>query len=205
MRGRKRHFDDVINDYKEFEVHDYEPLELLLSRDGERNGDKTPERGGQVKLAFDHLARAFGDEIRREEGGGGGEGLDWLPPHAILYPPSDPSEQQLKPHVDSVRFSGKYVCGYTVQGGDERLLRLKWDDHGCDGRPVSHPLRDSVDQITIPLNTNSGYILSGPSRYLMTHEVVGGGVEDRIAVILRDVLEEDRVKFGMDDRSMKSK
>jgi hypothetical protein len=181
MRPRKAHFDDVINDYKEVEIHDENP--------------------GDVAASFNELRGCFLSKLE-STAQADAKALEWLPPHALMYPAASESSQQLKPHVDSVRFSGSFVCGYTLIGGEDRLLRLVWDEHSA----VEHPLRTTPAaheppfMVDIPLPSNSGYILSGHSRYDMTHEVIGSGASDRIAVILRDVLKEDRVKFGMDEK-----
>jgi alkylated DNA repair protein alkB family protein 7 len=103
--------------------------------------------------------------------------VTWLPCHAIdLHP-----EGALNAHVDSVRFSGDIVAGLSLLSPS--ILRLKPQAKGESGH---------VDLLLPPLSL---YVLSGPSRYSYTHELLPtgecfGGVaverEHRLSVIFRD-------------------
>jgi alkylated DNA repair protein alkB family protein 7 len=101
----------------------------------------------------------------------------WLPCHAIdLHP-----DGALNAHVDSVRFSGDIVGGLSLQSPS--IMRLKPEAQGESGH---------VDLFLPPLSL---YVLSGPSRYSYTHELLPtgdtfGGVaverDHRLSVIFRD-------------------
>jgi len=178
MRPRKTHFDGVINEYKELELHDPDP--------------SVAEAIAELQAIF----IASLPPVSELETTTSPTTPPFLPPHCLCYPASA-APQQLKPHVDSTRFSGSYVCGYTLTGSPDRYLRLKWsEDPACVESPL-HSTRQASPpvEIDIPLPSNSGYVLSGYSRYNMTHEVIGDSDSDRIAIILRDELQEERVKF----------
>jgi alkylated DNA repair protein alkB family protein 7 len=101
--------------------------------------------------------------------------VTWLPCHAIdLHP-----EGALNAHVDSVRFSGDIVGGLSLLSPS--IMRLK--PEGESGH---------VDMFLPPLSL---YVISGPSRYSYTHELLPsgetfGGVaverDHRLSVMFRD-------------------
>jgi alkylated DNA repair protein alkB family protein 7 len=108
--------------------------------------------------------------------------VTWLPCHAIdLHP-----EGALNAHVDSVRFSGDIVGGLSLLSPS--IMRLKPEAEGESGH---------VDMFLPPLSL---YVISGPSRYSYTHELLPsgesfGGVavdrDHRLSVIFRDAKVED--------------
>lgn len=103
--------------------------------------------------------------------------VKWLPCHAIdLHP-----EGALNAHVDSVRFSGDIVGGLSLQSPS--IMRLKPEAQGEPGH---------VDLFLPPLSL---YVLSGPSRYSYTHELLPTGEafagvaverDHRLSVMFRD-------------------
>jgi alkylated DNA repair protein alkB family protein 7 len=108
--------------------------------------------------------------------------VTWLPCHAIdLHP-----EGALNAHVDSVRFSGDIVGGLSLLSPS--IMRLKPEGEGESGH---------VDLFLPPLSL---YVISGPSRYSYTHELLPtgatfGGVaverNHRLSVMFRDAKVED--------------
>ena len=186
MRPKKQHWDDVIAGYKEMELHDPTGKVQTAVRD--------VQSAFRTAIADGH---ADPDEPQFT--------INWLPTHALAYPPApEGGEQQLKPHVDSTRFSGEYVCGYTLKGGGERVLRLRWsEDPECVEVPESDLRREDRGMVVdVPLQEGSGYVLSGMARYNMTHEVVGGGGEERIVAMFRDVKRDGRVPFGIREEDL---
>jgi alkylated DNA repair protein alkB family protein 7 len=103
--------------------------------------------------------------------------VTWLPCHAIdLHP-----DGALNAHVDSVRFSGDIVGGLSLLSPS--IMRLKPEAEGESGH---------VDLFLPPLSL---YVLSGPSRFSYTHELLPTGDtfngvaverEHRLSVIFRD-------------------
>ncbi|KAG5187259.1 hypothetical protein JKP88DRAFT_307445 [Tribonema minus] len=105
----------------------------------------------------------------------------WLPVHAI-----DLSAQgHIKPHVDSVKFSGKVVAGLSLLS--TALMTLRHEDTGATAALLLPP--------------RSFYMLQGDARYRCTHEVSPADADGavtwhgkayprgrRISLIFRDAL-----------------
>lgn len=118
--------------------------------------------------------------------------VSWLPSHAIHLH----KDGKLSAHVDSVKFSGKVVCGLSLLS--DSIMRLK--PHNDLDR-VSNTDSEFID---LYLPQRSLYILSGKGRYKFTHEILQSGAkfrlgtdkcieitrDDRMSVIFRDAREE---------------
>jgi alkylated DNA repair protein alkB family protein 7 len=123
----------------------------------------------------EQLLHCHFDDDRKEQ-------VTWLPCHAIDLHPAG----ELNAHVDSVRFSGDVVAGLSLMS--PCIMRLKPEDNKASGH---------VDLYLPPLSL---YVLSGPSRYSYTHELLPtgdsfGGVaverDHRLSIIFRDAKVED--------------
>lgn len=139
MRRRrydKGHWDAVITDFKEIEIGVEDELREL----SRSTLDKT-----RAHLLEFHLE----------------EDATFLPVHFIDYK----KEALLKPHVDSVRFSGGLVAGISLESS--AIMRL---------RPSAELGRDPeegfVDLLLPPLSL---YALTGVCRYQYTHELLPSG------------------------------
>ncbi|GMH51803.1 hypothetical protein TrST_g8714 [Triparma strigata] len=116
--------------------------------------------------------------------------LTFLPPHLLHYT----STSVLSPHLDSVRYSGPSISVLTLLGTASLRLKIARPSEidlkltpEFGGIQILNELRKKLPEtIEIELNAGEGYILSGISRYLMEHEVVGEG--ERYAVVFRDDL-----------------
>lgn len=116
--------------------------------------------------------------------------VSWLPCHAIDLN-SDGGE--LNAHVDSVRFSGDIVAGLSLQSPS--IMRLQ---HGHKNDTNNKdPQLGHVDLHLPPLSL---YVLTGPSRFTFTHQLLPTGsrfadtvVErgHRVSVIFRDAKVEE--------------
>ena len=105
-----------------------------------------------------------------------------LPCHAIDLK----EDGELKAHVDSIRFSGGMVAGLSLLSSS--IMRLRDKDH-------------FVDLLLPPLSL---YVLTGPSRYEYTHELLSGKNpfqyrdgsliqvtrDRRVSIIFRDAIHE---------------
>ena len=109
--------------------------------------------------------------------GGGGDVAAWLPTHAIELEPSG----EIRPHVDSVKFSGGFVAGVSLLSA--AIMTLERADAGAARR--GHGGR-------LLLPPRSLYV-SGAARFEFTHRIGGGAfggapVERgrRLSLIFRD-------------------
>ena len=96
--------------------------------------------------------------------------LRWLPCHAIDLS----ANGELKPHVDSVKFSGEVVAGLSLLS--DAVMRLRpsakeWENKEND---INHGevSGDSIGFVDLYLPMLSLYVLSGMSRYSFTHELL---------------------------------
>jgi alkylated DNA repair protein alkB homolog 7 len=120
--------------------------------------------------------------------------LPFLPVHVIDLA----AEGFIKPHVDSVKFSGCFVAGLSLLS--PAIMRLR----GEDGKaPPSSMVR-------MLLEPRSLYVLSGDARYHYAHEILPPGQEEeegwaggravkrgrRISLIFRDELLLDEGRGG---------
>jgi len=114
--------------------------------------------------------------------------LDWLNPHAILLRGGEKERGEIKPHVDSIKFSGGIVAGLSLNSS--RVLRL---------RPEVEDVGNKGYFVDLFAEKNSLYILCDEARYSYTHEIVkdesgtpwdseleGELCRDRFSVIFRD-------------------
>ena len=113
--------------------------------------------------------------------GGGGDVAAWLPTHAIELEPSG----EIRPHVDSVKFSGGFVAGVSLLSA--AIMTLERADVGAERAA------DTVDTVRLLLPPRSLYVLSGAARFEFTHRIGGGAfggapVERgrRLSLIFRD-------------------
>jgi len=106
--------------------------------------------------------------------------IQWLPCHAIDLS----ANGVLSAHVDSVKFSGQIVCGFSLLS--DAIMRLKpsskeWESEDNEGATKSST--DRVEQkdcgedghVDLYLPRLSLYVLSGLSRYSYTHELLQSG------------------------------
>ena len=185
-RYEKGHWDAVIIKYKETELLD-EPS--MLSAPSQRLLDRV-----RHQLKERHLGHKDNDST---------ENPLWLPCHAIdLH-----KDGELQAHVDSVRFSGDIVAGLSLLSPCiMRLLPDDGKDDGSDSDDNSKERKNDTSQgwVDLYLPPSSLYVLSGPARYSMSHQllptgsVFEGGEQDheelpvtvdrdhRLSVIFRD-------------------
>ena len=182
-RYEKGHWDAVIIKYKETELLDEASM---LSAQSQRLLDRV-----RHQLKERHLSHKAGDDSLEDP--------LWLPCHAIdLH-----KDGELQAHVDSVRFSGDIVAGLSLLSPS--IMRLLPDD-GKDDDPNKEGKNDtSQGWVDLYLPPRSLYVLSGPARFSMSHQLLPtgsvfleGGEEDhegrpvtvhrdhRLSVIFRD-------------------
>mmetsp|Transcript_178 Transcript_178/g.214 ORF Transcript_178/g.214 Transcript_178/m.214 type:complete len:260 (+) Transcript_178:147-926(+) len=164
-RYDKGHWDAVITNFKEVEV----AIEDELGELSQSTIDRTRA----------HLLENYLDGT-----------ATFLPIHFIDYK----KEALLKPHVDSVRFSGGLVAGISLESS--AIMRLKPSaELGRD------PEEGYVDLLLTPLSL---YVLTGVCRYQYTHELLPSGSifepddgasivvdrKERLSVIFRDAKDE---------------
>lgn len=162
-RYQKGHWDSVISGYKEVEL-----FEDLLS-------DVSTRVITRIRYFIERKHLSYHTDIK------------WLPCHAIELK----EDGHLKPHVDSVKFSGDVVCGLSLLSPS--IMRLKKENEN-DGRYVD-----------LLLSPCSLYVLSGEGRYGYTHELLDSSSEfcsdlgddssivhrlKRISLIFRDTKED---------------
>ena len=121
------------------------------------------------------------ERARRAITAGGDDVTAWLPTHAIELEPSG----EIRPHVDSVKFSGGFVAGVSLLSA--AIMTLERADAGAERAA------DTVDTVRLLLPPRSLYVLSGAARFEFTHRIGGGAfggapVERgrRLSLIFRD-------------------
>lgn len=190
-RYQRGHWDAVILDYREFALDaSYAPAASL-------NEIMDPIiRGLNVRHATHDSSIMSGDDAV----------TDWLPPHVIDLK----AQGEIRPHVDSVRFSGDLVCGLSLLSTAIMRLRPSYDEndekteagdsHSHD--TTSPDLEPAAGEhpsgyIDVLLPPRSLYVLQGHGRYHMTHALRPSGSmfaplnevvkrERRLSIILRD-------------------
>jgi alkylated DNA repair protein alkB family protein 7 len=113
--------------------------------------------------------------------------LQWLPCHAIDLHKSG----KLSAHVDSIKFSGHIVAGLSLMSPS--ILRLK---------PAA-PTEKCVEgegHLDLFLPSRSLYVLSGPSRYLYTHEILPCGSTFQGEATLGEINETENIIVIRDRR-----
>ena len=149
-RYEKGHWDAVIIKYKETELLDEASMISIESR-----------------ALFDRVRhqlkeRHLSSKIEQ------GVPIQWLPCHAIdLH-----KEGELKAHVDSVRFSGDIVSGLSLVSPS--IMRLIPDDGTCES-DQDKTNETSGGWVDLYLPPRSLYVLSGPGRYLYSHQLLPTG------------------------------
>ncbi|CAB9511392.1 AlkB, alkylation repair homolog [Seminavis robusta] len=171
------HWDSVIVNYKETELHDEESI---ISSDISKNLlDRV-----RYQLQERHLSH---------------KDFTWLPCHVIdLH-----KDGELNAHVDSVRFSGDIVAGLSLLSPS--IMRLVPDDdgdvkHGLVERK-KHEAAVGVNWVDLYLPPRSLYVLADAGRYHYSHQLLPSGSvfcsneeegpitvqrDHRISVIFRD-------------------
>lgn len=150
-RYQKGHWDSVISNYKEVEFYD----EGLLSNVSRRVISRI-----RYFLERKHLTHY---DSNNHDDGSNGNNIKWLPVHGIELK----EDGYLKPHVDSIKFSGDIVAGLSLLSPS--IMRLKKEDNNSSDDSGHH-----VDLLLLPLSL---YVLSGESRYSYTHELLDSGSE----------------------------
>jgi len=153
------HWDSVIVGYKELE------RPLFQWSDGNR-------------IVIERLRNVVAEHLHKYVAGVPEE-ITWLPPHVIDLA----ADGIIKPHVDSVKFSGFVVAGLSLLS--ERTMRLAPDqgDQEGDANP-------SIPHIDLTLPPRSLYILCNAARYNLAHSIEPSkGAERRLSLILRDDIE----------------
>lgn len=157
-RLMRDHWDSVILHYREVERREWEDA---------RNAEVVARVRGRV-LALLGLA----------------PDLPCLPVHVIDLA----ADGFIKPHVDSVKFSGGFVAGVSLLS--PAIMRLR----GEEG------LAPPASMVRMLLQPRSLYVLSGDARYRYAHEILPDGEEEewaggkvvkrgrRISLIFRDEL-----------------
>jgi len=180
-RYEKGHWDAVITDYKEIEL----PAPIL-SEDSLTLIHRVRNQLAKKHLNVEH--HSHGNE----------NDYEWLPPHGIDLK----RDGNLKPHVDSVRFSGDLVAGVSLLSSS--IMRLKPHDPFSAADHTDAKAADDkwVDLYLPPLSL---YVLTGVSRYQYTHELLPCGSifqgpdgvafpvtrDRRLSIILRDSKQDD--------------
>ena len=222
-RYERGHWDSIISGYREVELPI--PSDLTLFNGG---SGIVPSPLSEESSSASAIVERIRSAIERyhfgpngavdEEGAYKPPPVSWLPCHGVDLREGG----RLGPHVDSVRYSGSVVAGLSLlspcvmrlrpapaseiasagggqdDGGITRRMATTaatetgaTEEGGCDDEADGY-----VDLHLLPLSL---YVLSGPSRYAYTHEILpsgsafcgGGGdmtvtVGRRISVILRD-------------------
>lgn len=164
-RYEKGHWDAVIIKYKETELLDEASM---LSRSSQRLLDQV-----RYQLKERHLQHknATAKDTQQQP--------LWLPCHAIdLH-----QDGELQAHVDSVRFSGDIVAGLSLLSPS--IMRLLPDHDKATDDDDSSDKADANDKertndtsqgwVDLYLPPRSLYVLSGPARYAMSHQLLPTG------------------------------
>jgi len=220
-RWEKGHFDNVIRNYRQITLHEKE--EGALDDNCHHLDDDDDDDDDVVDDDDDGDARCFWDVVNRCRSTirniTGNDSMEFMPPHILhLRPLSSSGNGDLggggggggggsndlgtagviRPHIDSVKFSGDVVAGISLVS--ERVMRLRPGDietgsplwQGCSGGREEEEDDGDGDWIDLRLGVGSFYFMGGRARYEWTHEireVVGGdgGCGERISIVMRDV------------------
>lgn len=167
-RFENGHWDSVITGYREIEFSTPDDQYPRQGLDID-NGATVPSYVKAIQKTRSHLenhhfnsrgdcADAFSNNIR------------WLPCHAIDLS----ANGELKPHVDSVKFSGKVVAGVSLLSDAIMRLRPSAKEWESDEKDTNHSeVSGASDRyVDLFLPKLSLYVLSGMSRYSFTHELL---------------------------------
>lgn len=191
-RFENGHWDSVITGYREVELSAPDDQHPPQGYDAEDGAAHVPSYVKVIQKTRKHL------ENRHFDGHGGcadrnvSNNIGWLPCHAIDLS----SNGELKPHVDSVKFSGKIVAGLSLISDAVMRLRPSAKEWECEKKDNEHSVGcgDSDGYVDLFLPKLSLYVLSGMSRYSFTHELLPSSAtfelrhEDRGA----DVIDKNR-------------
>lgn len=175
----ENHWDDVISVYKEIEMPSH-PL-LPLPRHGVPRSPADTAAVLQTQEANQKTMKACIERVHASVRGVHGSSLEFLSPHVIDLAAGG----FIGPHVDSLKFSGKLICGLSLSS--TRVLRLvktksQGGDAGGDGGygegSDKEAFLDAVGDPTTPvleavIRPRSLYIMANVLRYEFTHEVLG--------------------------------
>lgn len=170
-RFENGHWDSVITGYREVELST--PDDQYPRQDFDAKGSgvvQAPLYVRAIQRTRRQLENYHFNNCRGSCGDAAFNNIRWLPCHAIDLS----ANGELKPHVDSVKFSGDVVAGLSLLS--DAIMRLKppakeWEneendtDHGEVGD-------DSIGHVDLYLPKLSLYVLSGMSRYSFTHELL---------------------------------
>ena len=202
----KDHWDGVISYYRETEIQDSEwnndNLECLEIIESVKDKIRFffSEKSALLKnynTHFEKKAKTIDFEFEDLKT----PKIQFRPIHVIdLHP-----EGYIAPHVDSVRHGGKSVCGLSLLSSS--VMRLNHsipeeysllDEKERYDKEVKYNNTKGNHKIDLYLPPNSLYILSGPTRFEYTHEILRdkqsffGGREvprdRRISLIFRDIV-----------------
>lgn len=162
-RYEQGHWDAVITNYKEIELSESSNAMKIKSLSNESK--EFIQHIQEDLLRPNHLA-VSSSEARAT--------VPFLPCHVIDL---HPTLGELKPHVDSVRFSGSIVAGLSLKCNTIMRLRPSDQQQTEEGNNLIHhnDLKQTCKKeyyVDLLLPMNSLYILSGMSRYDYTHELL---------------------------------
>mmetsp|Transcript_17757 Transcript_17757/g.23149 ORF Transcript_17757/g.23149 Transcript_17757/m.23149 type:complete len:126 (+) Transcript_17757:355-732(+) len=100
----------------------------------------------------------------------------WLPPHVIDLREDDGC---IRPHIDSVKFSGGIVAGLSLLSRCTMTL-ARADEKSGEVKP-------NADSHRLQLEPNSLYVLSGLARFSYAHSI-SETQGRRLSIIFRDEL-----------------
>ena len=185
-RYTSSHFDNVIRNYREFEIIPNNSRNIYGLEESESNDVYTIIAGIRNILLQNHPSTTLQSS------------LDFLPPHFI-----DLQQERgvIHPHVDSVKFSGGLVSGLSLIS--TKIMRLRWaPKHEIDSEAgmtttdyakISEGGRGYINLFLCP---GSLYCLEGAARYAMTHEILDYDLTDskfptdcksrRVSLMFRD-------------------
>ena len=186
-RFENGHWDSVITGYREVELSTPDGQHPRQGFDAEDGAAHVPLYVKAIQKTRKHLENCyFGAD------GTVSNNIGWLPCHAIDLSVNG----ELKPHVDSVKFSGKIVAGLSLVSDAIMRLRPSAKEWECEKKDTEHSVGfgDSERYVDLFLPKLSLYVLSGMSRYSFTHELLPSSAtfelrhEDRGA----DVIDKNR-------------
>jgi alkylated DNA repair protein alkB family protein 7 len=162
------HWDSVITGYREVELPDDQyPRQGF---DVEDRAAHVPSYLKAIQRTRKHLENHHFDGHGGCADGTVSNNIGWLPCHAIDLS----ANGELKPHVDSVKFSGKIVAGISLISDAIMRLRPSAKEWVSEEKDTEHSVGcgDSDGYVDLFLPKLSLYVLTGMSRYSFTHELL---------------------------------
>ncbi len=200
-RFENGHWDSVITGYREVELSTPDDQYPRHDFDVEDEAAHVPSYVKAIQKTRNHLEnRHFHVHGGCADGTVSNSITGWLPCHAIDLS----ANGELKPHVDSVKFSGKIVAGLSLISDAIMRLRPSAKEWECEKKDNEHSVGCGVSDgyVDLFLPKLSLYVLSGMSRYSFTHELLPSSAtfelrhEDRGA----DVIDKNRCENISIDR-----